>query len=67
VDERIACLRQRRHPIQHGDRTLNAAGHYFGHAATYVSQDAEGMTVIDRWMTSPAKAIYLDATETEPA
>lgn len=46
--------------------TFNAAGHYFGHAAIYVSQDAEGMTVIDQWVTPPAKAIGSRQLKADP-
>ena len=37
--------------------TFNAQGKYQGHAAIYVSQDQEGITVYDQWITGSGKAI----------
>lgn len=37
--------------------TFNAAGHYHGHAAIYVSQDKQGVSVWDQWIVAPPKAI----------
>ncbi len=33
--------------------TFNDSGHYEGHAAIYVSQNAQGLNVYDQWMTPP--------------
>ncbi|AVT12450.1 BPSL0067 family protein [Paracidovorax avenae] len=34
--------------------TFNASGHYEGHAAIYVSQDAAGIKVYDQYVTPPS-------------
>jgi hypothetical protein len=38
--------------------TFDADGRYFGHAAIYESQDADGINVIDQWITPPPEPIH---------
>ena len=38
--------------------TFNVAGKYSGHAAIYVDQSDSGITVVDQWVTPPAKPIH---------
>jgi hypothetical protein len=38
--------------------TFNADEHYFGHAAIYESQTADGIHVVDQWIAPPARPIH---------
>lgn len=38
--------------------TFDAAGKYKGHAAIYEAQTAEGINVVDQWMTPPPQPIH---------
>ncbi len=38
--------------------TFDTGGKYSGHAAIYEGQNAAGISVVDQWVTPPAKAIH---------
>lgn len=38
--------------------TFDVKGHYFGHAAIYESQTADGLNVVDQWITPPAQPVH---------
>jgi len=38
--------------------TFSGSGHYSGHAAIYESQNADGLHVVDQWITLPAQPIH---------